>query len=148
MGIGTVRNAQIEDLGKLSKFLQEAQLSTDGLADCIQYFLFYEGEDGRIAATLGIEPIGEIGLLRSLVMTAGVGEKEILMLLEQMLLLARDRGLTDLYLASNKESSFLLFTLLGFKPRDSRNLPDKLLGSTHVQHILSVDNCYFLHLSI
>lgn len=148
MEMGAIRCAQAEDIKNLTLFLEDAKVSTEGIVDSIDYFLLCENEFGQIQATLGIEPHGQAGLLRSLVISKDSTEKDMLILLEQILILAKDRGISELYLASNKKSSALFFTLMGFQPHDSTKLPRNLYDSEHVKHILTVDNSYFLKFSI
>ncbi|CAM3603695.1 GNAT family N-acetyltransferase [Cytobacillus oceanisediminis] len=148
METGVVRCAQLEDADRLTAFLEAANLSTDGIKDAIEYFLIMENESGDIKATLGIEPHGEVGLLRSLVMSASASEKDLFVLFEQILILARDRNLHSLYLASNKRNSLDFFRLLGFKQEETKQLPEVLFESDHVKHILTVDNSFFLKLSM
>ncbi|WP_080843830.1 GNAT family N-acetyltransferase [Cytobacillus gottheilii] len=145
---GAIRCASMEDVEKLSLFLQNAKVSSDGIEDSIDYFLVSENEFGQIQASLGIEPHGQIGLLRSLVLSPNSTEKDMFILLEQILMLARDKGLKELYLASNKQSAAIFFSLMGFQPQDSTKLPADLYESEHVKHILSVDNSYFLRFTI
>ncbi|MDQ0154320.1 GNAT family N-acetyltransferase [Robertmurraya andreesenii] len=143
-----VRCAQAEDTGKLITFLNEAKLGTDGVKEAIEYFLIMEDETSRIQATLGIEPLGRIGLLRSLAMTTNARENDLLIIFEQMLKLARSKELDHLYLATNKESSLPFFTLLGFERVEQNSLPSELFTSVHVNHILNVDNSMFLKLKL
>lgn len=143
-----VRCAQVGDKHKLISFLQEANLGTDGIEETIEYFLIMEDEDRRIRATLGIEPLGKFGLLRSLAMTSQAGENDLLIIFEQMLKLAREKQLEKLYLATNKSSSLPFFSLLGFETVEQSNLPQELFHSEHVKHIINVDNSLFMRLNL
>lgn len=148
METGVVRCADASDVENLASFLESANLSTDGIREAIEYFLIMESDSGDIKATLGIEPHGKIGLLRSLVMTSTASEKDLFILFEQILLLARDRGMESLYLASNKRNSLAFFSLLGFKQEETAHLPEVLFESEHVKYIMTVDNSFFLKLSM
>ncbi|WP_102273603.1 GNAT family N-acetyltransferase [Cytobacillus massiliigabonensis] len=143
-----IRCAREEDSTRVELFLEEAGLSKDGVQASIDYFLLMENQIGDIKATLGIEPLGKVGLLRSLAMRPDRTEKDLSLLFEQILILARDRQLNTLYLASNKKSSLEIFRLIGFTEEIIENLPDELFQSEHVKHILTVDNSFFLKLSI
>ncbi|MDZ5471797.1 hypothetical protein SM124_08555 [Bacillus sp. 31A1R] len=143
-----VRCAKTEDTNKLTTFLENASLSAEGIEQAIDYFLVLEDDKGNINATLGIEPLGEIGLLRSLVMTSKTSEKELLMMFEQMLLLARDKHLKSLYLATNKSGTLPFFSMMGFVKEEKNLLPEELFQSDHVKHILTVDNSLFMKLTI
>ncbi|MGD6842275.1 GNAT family N-acetyltransferase [Bacillus infantis] len=142
-----IRCAQKEDENKLAAFLEKANLGTEGIADSINYFLLMEDEELNIKATLGIEPLGSVGLLRSLVLSEKASEKDLLLLVEQILRLARERELESLYMATNKKGAAEFFKLLGFQDEKSE-LPEELYRSSHVQHILTVDNFTFLKLPI
>ncbi|WP_019153978.1 GNAT family N-acetyltransferase [Robertmurraya massiliosenegalensis] len=143
-----VRCAQVEDKDKLVAFLKEANLGTDGVEDSIDCFLILEDENERIQATLGIEPLGKIGLLRSLAMTQRTGENDLLLILEQMLQLAREKEFNSLFLATNKSSSLSLFSVLGFEKEEKENLPQELFASEHVKYIMNVDNSVFMGLKL
>ncbi|MFE8701865.1 hypothetical protein ACFYKX_14790 [Cytobacillus sp. FJAT-54145] len=143
-----VRCGQVEDINKLVAFLEKAGLSTEGVAESIDYFLILEDEQGNINATLGIEPLGNIGLLRSLVMTTKASENELFTIFEQMLLLAREKQIQSLYLATNKAGSLQFFDLMGFVKEEKAQLPEELLHSEHVRHILTVDNSVFMKLNM
>ncbi|PLR85130.1 hypothetical protein CVD25_00030 [Bacillus canaveralius] len=143
-----VRCANEQDLARLLTFLEDAKLGTEGVAAAIDYFLLVEDVHGNLKATVGIEPAGEAGLLRSLVISEGMAEKIILMLFEQMLILARDKQLKELYLATNKQGSLLFFNMLGFTAIESEDLPMSIRQLKHVKFILDVDNSRFLTLSM
>ncbi|MDF1508225.1 hypothetical protein PZE06_08505 [Robertmurraya sp. DFI.2.37] len=143
-----IRCARMTDKDRLIAFLEKANLGTDGVEDAIEYFLILEDEDEQIQATIGIEPLGTYGLLRSLAMTQKLSENELLFLLEQMLKLAREKKLESLYLATNKRSSLSLFSVLGFEREDKENLPNGLFASEHVKHIMNVDNSLFMRLKL
>lgn len=143
-----IRCAEKEDITRLELFLEEAGLSKDGVQASIEYFLLMESQLGDIKATLGIEPLGKVGLLRSLAMRPDRTEKDLFLLFEQIFILARDRQLNTLYLASNKKSSLEIFRIIGFTEEIIENLPEELFQSEHVKHILTVDNSFFLKLSI
>ncbi|UII55757.1 hypothetical protein LS684_19365 [Cytobacillus spongiae] len=143
-----IRCGKVEDLSRLVAFLEKAGLGTDGVKDVIDYFLLMEDDHGELKATVGIEPLGSCGLLRSLVMTPKASESDLLILLEQMLLLARDKSLQSVYLATNKQASLHFFETMGFVEEEKSGLPTELQESEHVRHILSVDNSLFMKLSL
>ncbi|WP_026572668.1 GNAT family N-acetyltransferase [Bacillus sp. UNC438CL73TsuS30] len=144
-----IRTATKQDLGKLRDFLIRANLGTDGLTDeTIEYFLLLENADGQLKGTLGIEAFDGFGLLRSLVVTPGQAEKEIFILVEQMMKLAKEKGMESLFLATNKRAALPFFNLLGFQEIERMRLPSELNGSEHIRHILNVDNSIFLKFSL
>lgn len=143
-----VRCAQVGDKQKLTSFLEKANLGTAGVEESLEYFLLMEDEKNEIQATLGIEPLGNHGLLRSLAVTPKAGENELLFIFEEMFKLAREKKLKSLYLATNKHSSLSFFSVLGFEKEEKENLPQELFASEHVNHILNVDNSVFMVLRL
>ncbi|HJV16051.1 MAG TPA: GNAT family N-acetyltransferase [Bacillales bacterium] len=144
-----IRRASQNDLFILKEFLTKANLGTNGLTEeMVEYFLLLEDDEGELVGTLGIEPIDERGLLRSLAVASGQAEKDIWLLIEQALQLAKDRGIKELFLATNKTGALPLFELLGFQKVPEKALPQELFQSEHVRHILNVDNSLFLKYAI
>jgi N-acetylglutamate synthase-like GNAT family acetyltransferase len=143
-----IRCANEEDLQNLVDFLERANLGTEGLKETVEYFLLMEDENSRLRATIGVEPFGQNGLLRSLVVSPGMTEKEILMLFEQILRLTRDKNIKTLYLATNKITSLSFFEMLGFSTALESTLPEDLYQSEHIKNILNVDNSIFLKIEM
>ena len=144
-----IRKANKQDLGRLREFLSRANLGTDGLTDeTVNYFLLLENEDGTLRGTLGMEAFGENGLLRSLVVSPGQAEKEIFVLFDQMVQLAKERGMKSLFLATNKSVALPFFELMGFQRMNWEELPTDFYHSEHIRHVLSVDNSLFLKFSL
>lgn len=144
-----IRRAKKEDLGILQAFLSRAGLGTDGLNDdSIDYFLLLESEDGTLKGTLGMEAYTEFGLLRSLVVAPGQAEKEIFVLFDQMVQLANEKGMKDLFLATNKSVALPFFELMGFQRVEREELPSEFYQSEHIRHVLNVDNSLFLKFSL
>jgi N-acetylglutamate synthase-like GNAT family acetyltransferase len=140
-----IRRANQNDLVILKEFLTKANLGTNGLTEeMVEYFLLLENNEGEIVGSLGIEPFEERGLLRSLAVASGQVEKDIWLLIGQALKLANDRGIKELFLATNKTGALPLFELLGFQKVPVEALPQELYQSEHVCHILNVDNSLFL----
>jgi N-acetylglutamate synthase-like GNAT family acetyltransferase len=138
-----------QDLERVRAFLTKAQLGTDGLTEeTVDYFLLLEDEGGNVRGSLGIEAYKEHGLLRSLVVSPGQAEKEIFVLFNQMLKLAREKGITSLFLATNKSVAVPFFEVLGFNRIEQEDLPNDFDQSEHIQHILNVDNSIFLKFSL
>ena len=97
-----VRIATFKDIEILKAFLEKAKLNTKGINEMIDSFLIMEDEEGQLKATIGMEQFGESGLLRSLVVTASTSENDLLYLFKEMFLLAKNKEIKDLYLATNK----------------------------------------------
>ncbi|MEH7481961.1 hypothetical protein V7157_12965 [Neobacillus drentensis] len=144
-----IRRANKQDLGSLRQFLSRANLGTDGLTDeTIDYFLLLENEDGTLKGSLGMEAFTEFGLLRSLVVTPGQAEKEIFVLFDQMVQLAKEKGMKGLFLATNKSVALPFFEILGFQRVDRAEIPSEFYQSEHIRHVLNVDNSIFLKFSL
>lgn len=144
-----IRPAHKHDLSLIKDFLTNAHLGTGGITEeNASYFLLLEDEEGKLIGCLGIEPFEGIGLLRSLVVTPGNVEQDIWLLFGQALQLAKEKGINDLYLATNKNEVLPLFVMLGFKRVDEDNLPEELYHSEHIQYILSMANSMFLKFSL
>jgi N-acetylglutamate synthase-like GNAT family acetyltransferase len=136
----TIRFATRQDTLKILAYLHEAQLATEGVAEAIEYFLVMEDEKGAILATLGFEANGSAGLLRSLAMSPKLNEADLLSLFQQMYLLAKEKKLTTLYLATNKPSSVAFFRSLGFRELETNDIPKALTDFQHIKNISAVDN--------
>ena len=141
--------AEGKDLKRLTEFLTSAGLGTDGLSEeKMDSFLLLEGPGGRLTGSLGMEVFEQFGLLRSLVVSAGQGQKEIFLLFDQMMQLAKKKGVRELYLATNRQESLPFFNLLGFAQTSREDLPSEFYQSEHIQHILNVDNSLFLKFTL
>ena len=143
-----IRRAKAEDLPRLLSFLGQAKVGTNGVEKTIDCFLMIEDEIGEIVATIGIEPLGQVGLIRSLVMTSQATEQDFHLLFEQIVSFSKREGIKDLFLATNKVGAVNLIEQLGFQFVDKEQLPELLFQSEHVLHILTVDNSIFLKLSV
>ena len=143
-----IRRATREDLPRILSFLDQAKVGTNGVEKTIDCFLMIEDEMGNLQATIGIEPLGQVGLIRSLVMSSQATEQDFHLLFAQIVLLAQEKGIEDLFLATNKVGAVNLIEQLGFQFVDKKQLPEILFESEHVLHILTVDNSIFLKLSV
>nr|WP_263324154.1 hypothetical protein [Neobacillus sp. Marseille-Q6967] len=144
-----IRCAKQEDLGNLREFLTRANLGTEGLTEeTVEYFLLLEDLEGGIKGTLGIEAIGEHGLLRSLVVSPGQADRDIYILIHQMMKLGKEKGLRSLFLATNKGVALPFFELLGFQKIDRDELPAEFSSSEHIRHVFNVDNSLFLKFTL
>jgi N-acetylglutamate synthase-like GNAT family acetyltransferase len=144
-----IRKADKQDLGNLTEFLTRANLETDGVTDeTVEYFLLLEDGDKNIKGSLGMVAFDGFGLLRSLVVSSGQAEREIFILFTQMLQLAKEKGMGNLYLATNKSIALPFFELLGFQRIEHEEIPNEFHSSVHIRHILNVDNSLFLKFSL
>ncbi|MCM3726712.1 hypothetical protein M3226_13540 [Neobacillus cucumis] len=144
-----IRRANQEDLENIREFLTRANLGTGGLtAEAIDYFLLLENEDGTIRGSLGMEAFNEYGMLRSLVVSPGQADKEIFVLFDQMVQLAKEKGMKSLFLATNKSVALPFFELMGFQKIEREAIPTDFYESEHIRHVLNVDNSLFLKFSL
>ncbi len=144
-----IRKAGKEDLGRLQQFLKRAGLGTDGLREeTAGSFLLVEDADGTLKGSLGMEFFAEFGLLRSFVVSPELAEKEIFVLFEQVMRLAKERGMRSLFLATNKSKALPFFELMGFRRAERDELPEEFSQSEHIRHVFNVDNSLFLKLSL
>ena len=144
-----IRKAGKEDLDKLREFLERANLGTDGVnEESIGCFLLLEDEEGALQGTLGMEAYTNFGMLRSLVVTSGQAQKEIFVLFDQMVQLAKEKGMQSVFLATNKSATLPFFELMGFQRIGRGDLPQEFYGSKHIRHVLNVDNSLFLKFSL
>lgn len=144
-----IRCASKEDLNGLREFLTRANLGCEGLTEeTVEFFLLLEDESGQILGTLGMEVFAECGLLRSLVVSKGQAEKDIVLLITQIMQLAKEKGLRDLFLATNKGVAMPFFELLGFEKVARDQLPVEMFSLEHIRHVFNVDNSLFLKFSL
>ncbi|WML46553.1 hypothetical protein RCG23_12815 [Neobacillus sp. PS3-34] len=144
-----IRSGEERDFARVIDFLTKAGLGTEGLSEeVLPYFLLMENSSGEIKGLLGIEALGEDGLLRSLAITPDLGERDIILLFEQMMVLAKNKKLSRVFLATNKIQALDFFHVLGFKETEIDDLPEKFFESKHIQHIFNVDNSIFLKFSL
>ena len=144
-----IRCANKDDLNTLREFLTRANLGSDGLTEeTVEYFLLLEDEYGAIKGTLGMEAFTDCGLLRSLVVSPGQPEKDIVLLITQMMQLAKEKGMRSLFLATNKGAALPFFELLGFKTVGRDQLPVEFYSLEHILHVFNVDNSLFLKFSL
>lgn len=141
-----IRQAETGDLERIAAFLTKAEVTVEGLQEWLEYFLLMETEaDQTLTGTIGIEPFGEIGLLRSMVLSKGTVE-DILFLIQQALKLAKDKDLETIYCKVHNPHSMQLFHLLGFQAIEDENIPAILKESNTVKSVFTVDKSHFMYI--
>ena len=110
------------------------------MKDSIDNFSLIETNEGELKACLGVEPVGQVGLLRSFVVSPQIGQPELLLLFKRAFLTAKSKELDALYLVTNKMSAVSFFSGLGFEMVHNSELPDELLEENHLKQALTVDN--------
>ena len=139
-----IRVATEMDVNRVKAFLDQSEVSSEGIEDSIDHFILMEGVNQEIVATIGIERVEMNGLLRSLVVRPSVGQTDILTLFKSVISLAKDKEMDELYLATNKDASVSFFELLGFEKVRIDILPNELMDSTHFQKLVEMKTSIFL----
>ena len=126
----TIRKGIAADHGRIGQFITEAGSSfSEG---CL--YILAENERKDIMAIAGLKLYGEQGLLRSFVCVPAFPSMELPVLLEQMLLLAKEHHCREVFLVTALSSGKSLFEVLGFKERDN-NPPIGCDLSTDIENI-------------
>ena len=123
-----VRPATSGDVAAITRLLEASSLSPDGLVEFLDHFLVaLDGED--IVGTVGLEPYGSAGLLRSLAVAPSQRSRGIgLVLLQQAVSEARRRGLTRLILLTTTASDY--FTRHGWHRIDRASVTGAITTSS------------------
>ena len=143
-----IRSAKEDDFLKLQAFLTEAGVSTEGLKESIRNYSIIEENDGVLKACVGIETVGQVGLLRSFVVSPQIAEPELLMLFKRAFLTGKNQQLEALYLVTNKLSAVSLFVSLGFEVVNTSQLSEALLVKNHLKYVLTVDNSAIMKITL
>jgi N-acetylglutamate synthase-like GNAT family acetyltransferase len=146
--IKTIRIANNRDVDSLKEFLNKAGLSSNGVEQCLDYFVVMEDEKGALLATLGIERVEQDGLLRSLVVSENLDQFHVLKLFQCIMTLARKRELKKLFLVTNKQSAVEFFRMLGFEKMQKDEIPENLLTSNHFRNSMNVEKSVYLWVSL
>lgn len=128
------------DFLKLEAFLTEAGVSAEGLQESIGNFSIMETKEGAVKACVGVEVVGQYGLLRSFVVSPEIAQPELLLLFKRAFLTAKNQQLQSLFLVTNKISAVTLFGSLGFELVTNSDLPPELAQKNHLKQVLTVDN--------
>lgn len=131
-----LRIAEEKDVQALKSFIEKAGLSSEGIESIVDYFVVMESDEHTMVASLGIEPVGSDGLLRSLVVSENINQAHLLSLFESVHALGREKGLIGSYLVTNKINSIEFLKLIGFQSIDQEGIPEHLLTSAHFQESL------------
>jgi N-acetylglutamate synthase-like GNAT family acetyltransferase len=121
-----IRPATASDLPAAIALLRDADLPTEDLTTG-HMALVAEGE-AEMLGVIGLEIFGDVGLLRSLVVSPlargeGIGR----LLAEALELSVRESGIVELWLLTINADTF--FSTLGFRVRSRDAAPDAIRGS-------------------
>lgn len=132
--------AEGKDLEKLTAFVEKAGISSEGFESLIDYFVIMENGDHEVVACIGVEPMNENGLLRSLVVSDKLKQAHILTLFQSIQTLAEQKGMKHLFLVTNKEASVQFLSLLGFEEIENASIPKQILSLEHMKGSLEDAN--------
>lgn len=134
MGI-IIRIAAKKDLLPIQHLLAKANLSERGIERNIENFLVVEDQHKKIIGTVGIEPIENDGLLRSLVFLSENWNAKIgLNFIELAVAYGKQRGYNTLFLLTN--SSLPFFEYIGFRALEETEIPEHLKVSDHFSQVV------------
>lgn len=132
--------AEKQDIERLTMFVEKAGISSEGIADLIDYFVLMENGEKEIVACIGVEPVKNAGLLRSLVVSDKLKQAHIVTLFQSIQTLAEKRGITNLFLVTNKEASVQFLSLMGFQKVKPDLVPSDMLTIDHMKDSLEDPN--------
>ena len=123
-----IRSATADDLGTVSRLLEEAKLPLEGLEEQWGPGYAVAVEDGSVVAAAGIERYGRYGLLRSVVTApAARGRGMADALVRNRLAWADTEGLEAVYLLTTTAADY--FPRLGFERVEREALPIEIRDS-------------------
>lgn len=128
----TIRKAAHKDAETITKLLQEAGILSDGVEQSAESFILAEtctAGGTEVAAAVGYEKYGSVGLLRSFVIRKKAWKPDsTVQLLGLVLAHARDSGVQAVYLVTQSPT---LFIHMGFEVLEQDLIPAELLQSRH-----------------
>jgi amino-acid N-acetyltransferase len=127
-----IRGSNPRDLPAVLALLRDSSLPSAGVEDHFDSFVLARDEGGRLVGCVGLETYGNIGLLRSLAVEStrrgdGVGKD----LVEELLAMARSRGVETLYLLTT--TAELYFPRFGFEVIPREEADPKLARSEELR---------------
>jgi amino-acid N-acetyltransferase len=117
-----------EDAGAVRRLLAECKLPNQDIDPHLEHFIVAKAGDG-LAGVVGLEPLGDAALLRSLAVRSrdrrqGVGQS----LCAKIVIHARLSGITRLYLLTTGTEGF--FRRLGFEGVERSTVPAQIKATT------------------
>lgn len=129
MRTATFTPANPAHLARYQRLLAAAQLPQADLTEAHLAHFFAAGVGAETVGLIGVEPYGEVGLLRSLVVTPAMrGQQLGQQLVVTLEAYAAEQGLTHLYLLTTTAEAF--FARLGYGVRARRDAPAVLQQTT------------------
>lgn len=125
---GAPRAATAKNRVAIEALLRESGLPTAGVAENLEHFFVYEGDDGIVLGAAGVELYGNAGLLRSVAVAASVRRRGIAAaLIGRAASRARSEGCDALYLLTLDAQRY--FERFGFTVIDRDEAPAAIRGS-------------------
>ncbi|MGG3888486.1 hypothetical protein [Metabacillus fastidiosus] len=128
--------AEEKDLNKLTAFANKAGVNSEGFPELIDQFILMEDGNHELVACVGIEPVNEDGILRSLVVSDKLKQAHILTLFQSAQTLSRQKGMKYLYLITNNKASIDFLIMMGFEEISTEEVPVHLLNTEHMRSCL------------
>ena len=118
-----VREPRASDYVPVKAMLADAGLPTEDFVP--EHLAFVAEENGEVVAAIGFEALGEVGLMRSLVVADGIrfeglGRK----LVDTLEMHAQVQGVSEIWLLTLGVDAYFLG--LGYQPRDRSEAPSSL----------------------
>ncbi|MFC0186972.1 GNAT family N-acetyltransferase [Fictibacillus aquaticus] len=131
MGI-ILRQAMAFESGDILSLVGKAGLTAEGIQESIGNYLVVENSDGETIGTVGLERMGEDGLLRSFVLKQDYSTESLLLkLMDKILVYSKKKGVKTIYLLT-KSVSF--FEQLSFIPVKNEEIPEHIKNSAHYKN--------------
>lgn len=125
-GCNGIRPATARDLSAAIALLRDAGLPTEDLTT--RHLALVAERDAEMLGIIGLEIFGDVGLLRSLVVSSRVrGEGIGRQLTEALEVSLRDSGIRELWLLTIDADTF--FSKSGFRTRSRDAAPDAIRGT-------------------
>ena len=122
-----VRAATSKDFAAVVELLQSGNLPVEDISTKLPDFFVIE-DGGEVVAAIGLEPYGEHGLLRSMVVDPEYRNKSLAaVLLKRLLLHAIEQRITRLYLITTTAEKY--FSKKGFVVLDRERVPASIAAS-------------------
>ena len=121
-----VREPRASDYAPVQAMLADAGLPTEDFV--AEHLAFVAEEEGEVVAAIGFEALGEVGLLRSLVVAEGTRFRGLgRMLVDTLEMHARVHGVSEIWLLTMDVNAYFLG--LGYQLRDRSETPPAIRGT-------------------
>jgi len=135
--------AKNQDIEPAIRFMERAGM--EAAEEEIENGKFILLKDGAhsIKGIIGIEACEEFGLLRSFLFLPEA-HSQVPAMFEAMLAIAREQGVEQVFLVSNKQKAMAFFEAMQFVPCRGEDLPDKVKDSPVVEKVCTMKDVYFM----